>query len=59
MKLDVRKPKMKRDCSDPIQLILFNFDGHMLDRLLLQIRLAIKNKHSTGTDTSDMPRKSE
>jgi len=37
---------------------LFNFDGQMLDRLLLQIRPITENRHSTGIDPADMPRHS-
>src|SRR6218665_3329815 len=31
------------------------FDGQMLDRLLLQIRPVTEKRHSTGTDHADMP----
>ena len=37
------------------KLILFNFDGQMFDRLLLQIRPVTEKRHSTGIDTADMP----
>ena len=37
------------------KLILFNFDGQMLGRLLLQIRPVTEKRHSTGTDPADMP----
>src|SRR6218665_1256895 len=37
------------------KLILFNFDGQMLDHLLLQIRPVTEERHSTGTDPADMP----
>src|SRR6218665_4075987 len=30
--------------------VLFNFNGQMLDRLLLKIRPVTENGHSTGTD---------
>jgi len=40
------------------KLILFNFNGQMLDRLLLQIRAVTENRHSTGTGLADMPRNS-
>src|SRR6218665_712465 len=37
------------------KLILFNFDGQMLDRLLLEIRPVTERRHSTSTDPADMP----
>src|SRR6218665_1205948 len=37
------------------KLILFNFDGQMLHRLLLQIRPVTEKRHSTGTYPANMP----
>ena len=55
-----RKQTVGLRCIYAVQVIMektyfVQFDGQMLDRLLLQIRPVTEKRHSTGTDPADMP----